>query len=86
MRSQQIGLTLNPIKVVDAADYTKVFMCRNRSVSDTIFVQFGQSPGMPADAWPIMAGDVFVLDPAAPKESIWLWSTAAGVANSTIIG
>lgn len=86
MRSQQLGLTLNPQKYVSANDETKIFQCMNLSVANKIFVQFGEAPGHSNDAWPIRPGDVYTLDPAAPKQTIWLWSDLAGIDNRVIIG
>lgn len=85
MRSSQWLLSTNPLKIVDALDDCKIFMIRNRAAAGIIYVQFGGA-SQNADAWPVLAGDSFVLDPAAPKESIFVWSDTAGIANTVIIG
>lgn len=86
MRASAISLTTQPQIFVDGTDYTKVFMIRNRSAGDTIYIQFGASAGLGLDAWPVLPGEVFALDPAAPKETIWVWGSVAAIPNVTLIG
>lgn len=86
MRAGQLSLTQNPQKFVDANVETRIFMIKNRSTVDVIYLQFGNAPSTKTDAWPVLPGDTFALDPAAPRESIWIWADANNTSHTVLIG
>lgn len=86
MRCSQQPLTLQPIPFAWGAKGNKFFAVRNRSASNIIYVQFGQNPGATPDAWQVLAGETFIMDPSAPEDTIWLWSDLAGISNVVMMG
>lgn len=69
---------------VDAAN--RICMFKNRHATARVFVQFGNQQGNVDEAWPIEPGETFTLDPAAPKERIWLASDAADTEVCVLLG
>jgi hypothetical protein len=86
MRSQQLSIDINPVQIVFPNMKNKIFMVRNLSAVDTIYVQWGANGGLTADAWPVLAGEVFTLDPAAPVDSIFIWGSVLAIPNRVVLG
>lgn len=86
MRASQYALGINPQPFKWGDDFSKIFMVKNRSSANTIYIQFGHAPGNSADAWPLGAGETFTLDPAAPKDTIWLWADVNSILNTVLMG
>ena len=86
MRCQKLYLDATPRVFIYANKKNRIFQCLNGSVANIIYLQFGEAPGAQADAYPIGAGQVYTLDPAAPVDRLWMWTDLPGIANSTIIG
>ena len=86
MRSTRYDLSLNPRQISFPNPKNKLFQVHNKSATDLILMQFGSDAGHPSDAWEILPGDVYTLDPTAPVESIWLWASVANINNRVILG
>jgi hypothetical protein len=74
----------NKLVGVDAA--TRICMFKNTDAVARVLVQFGEQQGHYLDAWPIEPGETFVLDPAAPKDQIWLASDTASAKLNVLMG
>jgi hypothetical protein len=86
MRSQKWQIDINPQQVAYPNNENSIFMVRNLDATNTIYLQFGSNAGLVADAWQVLAGEVFTLDPAAPRTGIWIWGQVAGIDNRLIMG
>lgn len=86
MKSVRWSLGLSPQRLSFPDRRNKIFMCRNLSVAADIYLQFGDTANPIADAWVLVAGETFVLDPAAPIDSVWVWTNAAGIDNRILMG
>ena len=86
MRSQQLYLDSIPHPFTWGSKKNKIFQIYNRHATANIFIQFGDAPGVQADAWPVGAGQVYTLDPAAPVDAIWVWTDLEGIPNTCVLG
>ena len=86
MRVSKQTIGTQPIPLAYASQHNKIFMVKNKSAANIIYIQFGATPGNSSDAWPLGAGETFTLDPAAPADTIWLWSDVNNIDNVVMLG
>lgn len=86
MRSAKHNIGIQPRALVYGSAFNKIFSVRNKSTANIIYLQFGSNPGTPDDAWYLGAGEVWTMDPAAPADTIWLWSDVDNIDNRVLLG